>query len=150
MRPFKTGGSILRYWHRNFFRAQFAYDPDGSTLSQKFWFLKVRLGRFDQLYRHTPATVFRSVHVIVNVAGHCLDIIPEKVIGARKDAVIDFDPSLHLELFNQTVYMALRHDIVAVALQDQARSRAGGQKGKVVKVGGRSHRNKALDFRAPH
>ena len=72
------------------------------------------------------------------------------MVGARDHLLLDDDALLGLELVDQAGDVLVRHHCILVAVNDHARRRAGGEKRKIVEVGGRSDRDEALDFGPPH
>src|SRR3546814_8570502 len=65
----------------------------------------------------------------------------EEVVRARDYVVVDRDVLLRAQLVDQLLHRARRDDFVGVALDDDARGRAGREEGEIVHVGGRRHRS---------
>ena len=84
------------------------------------------------------------------MAGQYFGAIDEEMVGARDLAEIDLDVALMRQLVDELLYRLHRHQGVLVALQDQPRRGTGRQKGEVILIGRRRHRDERLDFRPPH
>ena len=97
-----------------------------------------------QLALQTPVEVVRTFfEQRVHHAG-------EKVIGAGKGFLRDKDALLRLQFFHQALDILFRGHPIGVAVNDQARRRTGGKKGKVVDIRLRRDRHETLDLGPPH
>jgi len=76
-------------------------------------------------------------HVVVDVLRQLVELVGVEVIGAADHAVVDQDVALARQALGQLLHRIVRHDVVLVALQDQARGRAGCQEGEIEHVGRR-------------
>src|SRR3546814_18438344 len=72
----------------------------------------------------------------------------EEVVRARDHVVVDRDVLLRAQLVDQLLHRARRDDFVGVALDDDARGRAGREEGEIVHVGGRRHRDEQANLGA--
>ena len=59
------------------------------------------------------------------------------MVGPFEVFIINGDTFLRLQAFDQFFNIVFRHNAVGVAMCDQATGRTGGQKAKIVKIGGR-------------
>ena len=87
------------------------------------------------------------VEIATDVADQRVDLVVEEMVGAGDDPLVDNDPLLRLELFDQRVDVLLRRDRILVAMDDQARGRARREEREVIEVRLRRDRDEALDFR---
>ena len=84
------------------------------------------------------------------MTGNHLESIGEIMISAGDFAKIDLDVALMRQLGDESLDRVDRHDRVVIALQDQARGGAWGEKGEVVNIRRRGDHDKALDLRPAH
>src|SRR4249920_1645245 len=78
------------------------------------------------------------------------DLAVKEMIGALHNLLLDHYSLLGLELVDQRRHVFVRDDGVLVPMNDEARRRAGGEERKIIKVGRRADRDKALDFGTAH
>src|SRR6185312_14814431 len=59
-----------------------------------------------------------------------LNLGVKKVVGAGNNLLLDDDAFLCLQLLDEPANVLMRHDAVAIAVDDQSGGRAGGEKGE--------------------
>src|SRR5262249_36398172 len=74
----------------------------------------------------------------------------KEMIGALHNLLFDYDAFLGLELVDQRCDVLVRHHGIFVAMDDQARRRAGCQEREIIKVCRRADRDETLDLRPTH
>src|SRR4051812_43893000 len=89
-----------------------------------------------------------DLETLVEIAGdrlhQRLNLAVKEMVGARDHLLLDHDAFLGLQLIDQAGDVLVRHHGILVAMDDHARGRAGGEKRKIVEVGGWSDRDEAL------
>src|SRR3569833_1372520 len=90
------------------------------------------------------------VEILGAAFGEFVDLALVEVVSAIDDLLLDRDALLGLELVNQLLHRRRRRHAVLVAVDDQARGRAGGEEREVVEVLRRAHRDESFDLRAAH
>src|SRR6185312_4568099 len=106
----------------------------------------VPLRRRGRLARHVETLV----EILAERRQKRLDLAVEEVVGALHHLLLDDDALLRLQLLDQRVHVLGRHHRILVAVDDQARGRAGSEEGEVVEVRRRADRDEALDLGAAH
>src|ERR1051326_3204657 len=95
-----------------------------------------------------------ALEALVEIQAHGLhqglDLAVEEMVRARNDFLIDDDALLGLELLDEAGHVLGRDDGILVAMDDEARGRAGREEREVIEVGRRADRNEDLDPRPPH
>src|SRR5690606_7294761 len=77
-----------------------------------------------------PATV----EILAARFDQFIDLVLVEMVGALDGLLLDGDALLQLELVDQLLHRFGRGHAVLVAVDDQARGRAGGEEGEIVKV----------------
>ncbi|KIT94836.1 hypothetical protein QT23_00190, partial [Staphylococcus aureus] len=90
------------------------------------------------------------VEIAVDALHQVVHLVLEEVVRARDGVVMDGDVLLRAQLVDQLLHRARRHHLVILALDDDARGRAGGEEGEVEHVRRRGDRDEAADLRTAH
>lgn len=72
------------------------------------------------------------------------------MIGAGDDVMLDRNVLLRPQLVDQLLGSQRRRDFIGIALNDDARSRAWGEKAEVIHIGRRRYRDETANFGAAH
>src|SRR5271156_5157403 len=95
-----------------------------------------------------PSALSQPLVEITPDRGHQrLDLAVEEMVGAGNDLLLDDDALLRLELLHEIGHVAMRHDRVLVAVDDEAGRRAGSEERKVVEICRRRNGDEAFDLR---
>ena len=90
----------------------------------------------------------------VEIVGAFLDqqigVVGEEVVGAGQRLLRDGDALLRVQLVDQALHVLRRRHLVGIAMDDQARRRAGRQEREIIGVGLRRDRDEAFDLRPAH
>src|SRR5689334_15899206 len=86
-----------------------------------------------------------AIEVFGAALGQLVDLVLEEVVGAIDDLLLDGDALLRLELIDQFLHRLRRRHAVLVAVDDEARRRAGREEREIVEVLGRRDGDEALD-----
>src|SRR4051812_4081238 len=73
--------------------------------------------------------------IFVDAVPKPVQMLVEEVRRTLEDLVIDLDVALIAQFLHQLGDRLMGHDVVPIALDDQARGRAGGKKTEVIDVG---------------
>src|SRR5215469_16690982 len=90
------------------------------------------------------------VQIALHRRDEIVDLFLEKVVRAWYDLVAYHDALLRLELIHQRLDGSNWDDAVAVAIDHQARRRAGGEEAEIIEIGRGRYGDKTIDLRAPH